>query len=466
MNCAIQRNEATRSIIEKISGLNLSTYEYVLSKSDRSEEQWMNIYHNIIRDVNNLSSELKGDYEFQNIENELTKVLPLFNKIRSNNAEFELFSENENLIKQEKDLSSRLLLSLQTILGYSRVIGSRIEESIEKLRFEFYLTSILISLVFSLIIILLVFFIIRPIVKRLNRISEQTEKIETGNSNLRIKDNYSDEIGFFVSVLNKKLDTISFQSEKMQKEIERRKFSEKRLQELTKVLKESNSELESFAYIASHDLQEPLRKINVYSNFLAEEERAQLSEDGVMYISTIQKAVNRMTALINNLLEYSRVSTKERVLKRIELPLVFNEILEDLEILINKTNTVVLIQDLPIIMADYFQIKQLFQNFVSNAIKYRKPDLAPEILISFEKNDQEVSVIIEDNGIGIEETFWKIIFEPFKRLHSRSEIPGSGIGLSICKKIVELYNGNIKVKSVPGQGCTFYISFPLEMLLD
>ena len=240
--------------------------------------------------------------------------------------------------------------------------------------------------------------------------------------------------------------------------------------EYTKKLERSNRELVDFAYVASHDLQEPLRKIEAFGDRLAKKYISVLPEEGQMFVNRMQSAANRMRQLINDLLSYSRVTTAAAPFQQVSLKDVLSGVLSDLQIRIEETNTIVEFGDLPGIEADPIQMRQLFQNLIGNAIKFRKKDVDPIVKISAEFIDSHdlpvpggaVRIAIADNGIGFEQQFKEQIFVIFQRLHNRTEYEGTGIGLATCRKIVERHQGLIDAIGVPGEGSTFVITFPMS----
>jgi PAS domain S-box-containing protein len=240
------------------------------------------------------------------------------------------------------------------------------------------------------------------------------------------------------------------------KDITSRKQAEVELLLSNKELASSNQDLEAFAYIASHDLQEPLRAITGYFNLLSNETELKKSKD---LINQGSEASARMRLLIHDLLLYSRVG-RHIESENVDCNIALENVISNLQLLIGENNASVTYEKLPVIKADYLRIEQLFQNLISNAIKYHKPDLKPKIHIySFVDNRKHV-FIIKDNGIGISQEYFELIFQIFKRLHKNNEFSGTGIGLAICKKIVEKLNGDIWVKSSPGKGSEFYFSIP------
>jgi len=226
-------------------------------------------------------------------------------------------------------------------------------------------------------------------------------------------------------------------------------------------LARSNAELTDFAYIASHDLQEPLRKISAFGDRLQSKYEAVLDEKGKDYLARMQNAALRMEQMINDLLSYSRVTTKARPMAPVALNEVLDEVLDTLECTRKELAAEIEIGQLPLVMADRGQMYSLFQNLLGNALKYHRPGVAPRIRVEADPpQGGRVMIRVSDNGIGLEEKYAERIFRPFQRLHGRSEYPGSGIGLAICKKIVERHHGEIKVQSTPGQGAVFSVILP------
>lgn len=236
-------------------------------------------------------------------------------------------------------------------------------------------------------------------------------------------------------------------------------------------LARSNRELEAFASIASHDLQEPLRKVEAFGDRLKRKYEPDLGDDGKMYIDRMQSSVVRMRALINDLLDYSRVTTKAKPFEPVDLTQILQDVVSDLEVRIEEVGGEVIFGDLPKIDADSTQLRQLFQNLIANALKFHRPEERPRVVIRAEtvdlgKNGNQRCCRIEvaDNGIGFEMKYADRIFGIFQRLHSRVEFEGTGIGLATCRKIVERHQGEIGVESVCGEGTTFTIELPPRQL--
>ena len=243
----------------------------------------------------------------------------------------------------------------------------------------------------------------------------------------------------------------------------RQALREKKLREDNKRSQEdlarSNRELEQFAYVASHDLQEPLRMIASYTQLLAERYRGKLDEKADRYIHYAVDGATRMQALIDDLLTFSRVGRQGLALQNADCNEAIETACKNLENSIRETGARVEHDRLPVIVADGRLLVQFFQNLISNSIKFRGTEV-PHVQISAEKQNREWIFAVKDNGIGIAPEHAQSIFGIFKRLHTHDEYPGSGIGLSICKKIVEQHGGRIWVESAPGQGATFKFVLP------
>jgi PAS domain S-box-containing protein len=253
-----------------------------------------------------------------------------------------------------------------------------------------------------------------------------------------------------------------------QKEIQQLlKENNKRLEEINIELETSNHDLQQFASVASHDLQEPLRKILIFSTLLRNKHMDDFSGDSQNYLDKIVSSSQRMRTMITDILSYSRLSTNVSHFSLTSLTEVVNEVLEDYEILINEKKATIIIKELPEIEVNRGQIKQVFQNLISNSIKFSKAGLPPVIQISceivqHESNNKYCSVTISDNGIGFNDIYNEKIFSLFERLNTKDKYEGSGIGLSITKKIIDKHNGTITAKSKEGEGASFIITLPFS----
>lgn len=246
------------------------------------------------------------------------------------------------------------------------------------------------------------------------------------------------------------------------------------LNDMNTELERSNRELQDFAFVASHDLQEPLRKIQAFGDRLRTVQGPKFDDQGRDYLDRMHNAAGRMHTLINDLLTFSRVTTKAQPFEPTDLNQVVSGVISDLEARIDESGGEVKVSELPVVEADEMQMRQLFQNLIANALKFSKKDTAPQVTISAETaaSDAEgegaesgsgfVEISVKDNGIGFDEKYLDRIFTPFQRLHGRNEYEGTGIGLAVCRKIVERHGGALSARSKPGHGATFIVSLPLN----
>ncbi|MFC3034180.1 ATP-binding protein [Pseudoalteromonas fenneropenaei] len=236
------------------------------------------------------------------------------------------------------------------------------------------------------------------------------------------------------------------------------------LQQLADELNKSNRELEDFAFVASHDLQEPLRKIQAFGDRLKNTYHSVLDAKAQDYLARMNSAAARMSLLINDLLALSRVATKQKPFQQVALNDIVDGALDDLEVAISEAGATVTVGALPQLDCDASQIRQLCFNLLANAIKFRRSDVLPNIVVSEVANpvSELVSIEFKDNGIGFEAHYQDKIFSPFQRLHDRNEYPGTGIGLALCRRIVERHGGSITADSALGQGATFIVTLPRQ----
>jgi light-regulated signal transduction histidine kinase (bacteriophytochrome) len=231
------------------------------------------------------------------------------------------------------------------------------------------------------------------------------------------------------------------------------------LRERAKDLARSNSELQQFAYVASHDLQEPLRMVASFTQLLAKRYSEKLDDDARDFINYAVDGATRMQTLISDLLNYSRVGTQGNPLVPTDSEALFSRVLDSIKFAMEDSGAVISHDPLPVVLADSQQLGQLFQNLLTNAIKFRG-ERPPNVRISAERNGNDWKISVRDNGIGISQEHADRIFVIFQRLHTKTEYPGTGIGLAICKKIVERHGGRIWIEPSPGGGATFCFTIP------
>lgn len=270
---------------------------------------------------------------------------------------------------------------------------------------------------------------------------DETELLARVKSAIQLYDNYKE--------IRKQNETIAIEKQKVE--------------HFVKELEKRNDELREFTAVASHDLKEPLRKVIVMGDKLKETLGTKIDEQSKDYLDRIRASSKRMNQLIDDLLRYSKVTVEEAPAEQISLESVVQDVISDLEVSINEAGAKVNIDKLPMVKADKTQMQQLFQNLISNAVKFHKKGKSPQIKIKSNiVNKEFFEIVVEDNGIGFEEKLADKLFKPFQRLHSRSEYEGTGIGAAICHKIVQRHGGDISAKSKPGVGSTFTVILPVE----
>lgn len=318
----------------------------------------------------------------------------------------------------------------------------------------------------------------RIIANPILNLAELTQRVSReGDYSLRAIKLSQDELGVLCDGFNGMLEQIQRRDaelhhhrQTLEETVERRTAQ---LQARTEELSRSNTELEQFAYIASHDLQEPLRKVQAFGDMLATQFQPALGTEGQDYLQRMQSAAQRMQVLINDLLKFSRVMTKAQPLVAVNLKLVAEQVLVDLEIRIQQTGGRVELGDLPIVQADELQMRELLQNLIGNSLKYHRPGVAPVVSVQAKLVNSNhgvpgtplsqpiCEITVTDNGIGFEEKYAERIFAPFERLHGR-EYEGTGMGLAICRKIVERHGGNITAHGIMNQGAVFVVKLPVN----
>jgi len=262
------------------------------------------------------------------------------------------------------------------------------------------------------------------------------------------------------------LEDLGLQRDKLGEAQQQLATANAELTESTVRLEQSNRELQDFASVASHDLQEPLRKVQAFGDRLLSGYGPALDQQGQDYLDRMLKATKRMQSLIHDLLTFSRVSSKARSFLPVDLAQVTREVLSDLEVRIAETNALVEVGDLPTIDADAMQMRQLLQNLIGNALKFHQQGKPASVRVYAEMADMGPAavgmcrLVVEDQGIGFDEKYLDRIFTVFQRLHSRSEYEGTGVGLAVCRKIAQRHGGDITATSMVGEGATFRVALP------
>lgn len=404
------------------------------------------------------------------------RIFATFQRDPSSKGEFPAVAQDSHYFKN-KDLHIFKEIYLdQSRVGtiYIRTTMDRLQGMmISRIQMGFFILLFAIALAF-LMSIALGRFISAPVLALTDVMKNvSTEK----NFSLRAKKVGSDEVGILVDGFNEMLKEIQSRDDALKvsrldlenrvkertreltAEIAERKLVEQELRDKARELSRSNADLKQFAYVASHDLQEPLRMVSSYTSLLSKNYKGKLSNEADEFIHFAIKGVTHMHQLINDLLSYSQIGSKPKACE-VNCNEVMERVLTHFEHSLAETQAKITYDTLPIIRGDPTQIFQLFQNLLSNALKFRG-EAKPHIHVSGKLEQGEYVFSFKDNGIGIEPQYFERIFVIFQRLHSLADIPGTGIGLAICKKIIEHHGGRIWVESEVGSGSTFYFTIPL-----
>ena len=301
---------------------------------------------------------------------------------------------------------------------------------------------------------------------------ERTRQGTMHQALLNILDDFGDEKRRLESTQRAALNILEdFEDEKrkvetantdLRREVSERAAAERALRDKTDALARSNDELEQFAYVASHDLQEPLRMVSSYMQLFEKRYADQVDAQSQKYIDYAVEGAKRMQSLIGGLLEYSRVGHVDEPFAAVDTRAALDQALLNLRSTLDESRAAVTRGPLPTVTGNAGRLVQLFQNLIGNAIKFCQPSVAPAVHVSATPHGKEWLFAIRDNGIGIDSQYMERIFVIFQRLHTRAEYPGTGIGLSICKKVVERHGGRIWVESQPGAGATFQFTLPRD----
>ena len=304
----------------------------------------------------------------------------------------------------------------------------------------------------------------RPVAEAVRRVSEASSAIASGDWSRPVPVDRNDELGDLAenfNIMTRELRDLTMHLEEKNVEVEARN---RELESLNEKLSQSNEELERFAAVAAHDLQEPLRKIQAFGDRLAASASEHLDDKDQVYIERMRDAATRMRVLIDDLLQLSRVTSRAQPSELVDLRDVIAKVADDLESQLSETGAILEVGDLPVVRADPSQMHSLFQNLISNALKFRKTEQAPLVRVSVSDGLQNgmAHITVEDNGIGFDPEYGERIFKIFERLNGRAEYTGTGIGLAICKKIVSRHHGTITAEGKPGEGAIFKLSLPTD----
>ncbi|MHA4807190.1 ATP-binding protein [Flavitalea flava] len=310
--------------------------------------------------------------------------------------------------------------------------------------------------------LVLAFFVSRGIQKGLNEIIQSSQAVGKGDFTRKARPFSKDEIGRLAVSFNEmaeELERLQIENKEVNNSLE------KKVSQRTVEIEHKNKELEQFAYVASHDLQEPLRTMTSFVQMLQKDYGSHFDAIADRYLQYMLQSSDRMKILISDLLEYSRIG-REKKFWLVDCNSLLDDVMADLNKIIEENNALIHLDPLPVIPAYPTELKLLFQNLITNSIKFHKLDQVPEVFIRAEKEEGHWKFSVRDNGIGIEPNSLERIFIIFQRLHTRTQYQGAGIGLAHCKKIAELHRGKIWVESKFGEGCQFFFTVSTELTLE
>ncbi len=463
---AVKREQGALSLTRGIFELDVLAHEYISQPfhGTRAREQWKLRHQSLTLHFTDLPVTDSSD------RRDLKQVLILHSQLGDLFARLEAQHEETGLTADKKSMSEemkqRLIGQIQTRSQSLVALASHLAESADARKQGVLRTGgllILASVVVTAALLVLISLLIsRSITKPIHQLHMGTEMIGRGHFDHRVGTDRQDEIGQLSRAFDRmvaNLKSVTASRDELDLEVAERKRAEETIRSKSEELERSNGGLEQFAYVASHDLQEPLRAVSGCLQLLEQRYKGKLDTGADQFISHAVDGALRMQVLIHGLLEYSRVGTGGEEFEEIDSEAVLNQAITNLQVAIEESGAVITHDPIPSMMADGVQLSQLFQNLIGNAIKFHS-DKPPEIHTGVEPKNGEWQFSVRDNGIGIESQYAERIFGVFQRLHTREEYSGTGIGLAICKKIVERHGGRMWLESELEHGSKFYFTIP------
>ena len=460
-------------VIQGMFELNLLTYEYAEEREKRGEVQWGRRHESLARLVKEVRGRTPEEGQIlDRIRGRLTVIGAIFAQFAASNRPEEVESRGPERSREWQDrLIGQMMVTSQSMVSDAKQLGrlSRANSSEAHIRANWLIMATLIFV--TPLMTAISFWIGRSIRRPVEELRRGTETIAAGDLDHAVHILGRHEISQLAQAFNEMTQGLKSSYADLHREISERKRAERelqvlnetlerRVQERTAELSRSNESLQQFAYVASHDLQEPLRAVEGYAQVLARRYQGKLDEQADRFVSNIVEGVDRMKALIGGLLDYSRVGAKAGGLEMSDAGESVSNALMNLETAIRESGARITRDGLPQVRVDAAQFTQVFQNLIGNAIKFRG-EVPPEIEISARRTgDEKWQFAVRDNGIGMEPQYHEKIFVIFRRLHTRESYRGTGIGLALCKRIVERHGGEIWVESEPGEGSTFFFTIP------
>ncbi|MDG4555491.1 MAG: ATP-binding protein [Candidatus Competibacter sp.] len=464
LNHASKKHTVVHEIQESIFELTLLTNDYVLYREQRALAQWREKHRFLARLLDQPNTGWSDtDQAIKTLSRPHTDLEETFGRLIAylNESDSESVSRNiadtymRNLISQVLGRAQRMDAAAQEMARESQ---AELDAALNRVVWIILLVGASIGVTIALTWTLLGASILLPI----KRLQEGVSEVKTGNLNYRIQLEERNEIGELAESFDRMTEqlqaTLASRAE-LNREVEQRKRAAEQLARAATELERSNQELQQFAYVASHDLQEPLRMVTSYLQLLQRRYQGKLDADADEFIGYAVDGAQRMKTLILDLLTYSRVGSRGKPLAPVALEAALADVLSNLQEAVRESGAQISHDPLPEVWADLGQMRQLLQNLIGNALKFHG-DAAPQVHLSAAPDPDGWRLTVRDHGIGIDSEFFERIFVVFQRLHTRDEYAGTGIGLAVCKKIVERHGGRIWVESTPGQGAAFCFTLP------
>jgi len=471
----IRRTRELDAVIREVFDLNALNGEFFANPHERVEQQWWATHRRV---GDNLAVFEPGDGNERALVDRITRehqrAGALFRTLSRDLEHLEESlgePESEALLRQ---VSGQINVGLRAIAAQSDRLFDSIYTRLLLRGRQSSRLAIVFGCLVAVVVLASAILVSRKLVLPLDRLQAGMQVIGEGDLDHKVDTRARDEIGDLArgfDRMTKRLKETTASREALEREVAFRRKAEEKLQRLAEELSRSNRELEQFARAASHDLQEPLRKVEAFGNLLLTKCGDALPQIGREYVERMQNASTRMQGLINGLLSYSRVTTRAQAFSAVDLGRTVDGVVADLEVAIRDAEGRIDVDDLPVIEAEPVQMRQLFQNLIGNALKFHRPDEPAHVRItcadvpgedSTDTGGRTCRIVVGDNGIGLDEKYADRIFGVFQRLHGRGKYPGTGIGLAVCRKIAERHGGSITVTSKPGEGAHFAVTLPMH----
>jgi signal transduction histidine kinase len=450
----------------RLSMLHSHTHEYRLWGYTRIDLQWRSHYAAIVSSWKAMGKRPVGELpvRWSEVAEELDRLPGVFDKLVE-----EVHRPQQGAINLAGIHFRQLLVKINNAKSE---LGLLIQENARQMRESHRLFN---RVMVGAIVILLVMLTLlkwgshRQQLQLRDLLSWTTEQIHNGKLKAQAPQMHDKELGRLAHRIGQmvtRFNSTLVSRDELAEEVERRKSAEIKMKELLVEMRRSNDELSQFAYATSHDLQEPLRVITGYIQLIERRYGKQLDDKGKLFINMTVDASARMQLLIQDLLQYSRLTTRAEPFQRVAISPLVQEVLADLSVSIEEKQARIEVGELPELVVDRAQMRQLLQNLLTNALKFIRPGVVPRVWVRAQHlsphNNKEPAwcLSVEDNGIGIEPQYFERIFQIFQRLHTRDAYPGSGIGLALCQKIVHRHDGYIEVHSQPDEGARFEVYLP------